>query len=360
MIRTRLDKDQILGGLAQVVFWDGELGGRLSRRGSREWKGRSPFRDDKHPSFNVNIEKGVWHDWGMEGEKQGGDVIDFIQHRYGLDFQSSLQYIADTYLGGAPSHDYTPVAPKVKEKPPAREYPPEDFQFIEAVNGHFHTRKAGCMVERPTSLLLDCYGRPEVGESFASVFFYPALACEYRANPNTGTDGDKGWGAGSIAGYEGPVKVRDGLHFDFDHEEPAHSLVDVRAFTASLIGAYHVAPQNIRVFFSGKKGFHVIVLDPSFQAQPGSEAVPEAIKKACTTLAGHLESFDPKVYNRTSLFRIPNSKHGKTGLYKIPLTLSEVDTQSLEAIRDLARTQRRVEKPCHVQDSQSSVGKLVA
>ena len=61
------------------------------KRAGRNYKGLSPFTNEKTPSFIVSPEKQIWHDFSSG---RGGDVISFIQEVEGLDFPGSLELLA--------------------------------------------------------------------------------------------------------------------------------------------------------------------------------------------------------------------------------------------------------------------------
>jgi hypothetical protein len=50
-----------------------DLMGNPSKKMGKEWIYKAPHREDKNPSFSVNVEKNIWHDWGTG---QGGNVFD--------------------------------------------------------------------------------------------------------------------------------------------------------------------------------------------------------------------------------------------------------------------------------------------
>ena len=50
-----------------------------------------PFHEDKHKSFSVNLETGLWNCFSGCG---GGNAIQFVQKRYDLDFKSAVEKIA--------------------------------------------------------------------------------------------------------------------------------------------------------------------------------------------------------------------------------------------------------------------------
>jgi hypothetical protein len=58
------------------------------RKYGNEWIYRSPFRIDKKPSLNFNIEKGLWID---RGTGEGGSIIDLTMRLEGYDFTQAVQ-----------------------------------------------------------------------------------------------------------------------------------------------------------------------------------------------------------------------------------------------------------------------------
>lgn len=61
------------------------------KRAGRNYKGLSPFNDEKSPSFIVSPEKQIWHDFSSG---KGGDMFTFIQEVEGLDFRGALELLA--------------------------------------------------------------------------------------------------------------------------------------------------------------------------------------------------------------------------------------------------------------------------
>lgn len=63
---------------------------RLKRTG-KNYKGLSPFTNEKTPSFVVSPEKQIWHDFSSG---RGGDIFTFVQEVEGLDFKGALELLA--------------------------------------------------------------------------------------------------------------------------------------------------------------------------------------------------------------------------------------------------------------------------
>jgi DNA primase len=61
------------------------------KRAGRNFKGLSPFTNEKSASFIVSPEKQIWHDFSSG---QGGDMFTFVQEVEGLDFKGALDMLA--------------------------------------------------------------------------------------------------------------------------------------------------------------------------------------------------------------------------------------------------------------------------
>lgn len=61
------------------------------KRAGRNFKGLSPFTNEKSPSFVVSPEKQIWHDFSSG---RGGDMFTFVEEIEGLDFKGTLELLA--------------------------------------------------------------------------------------------------------------------------------------------------------------------------------------------------------------------------------------------------------------------------
>ncbi len=61
------------------------------KRAGRNFKGLSPFGNEKTPSFIVSPEKQIWHDFSSG---KGGNVFSFVMEMEGLDFKGALEHLA--------------------------------------------------------------------------------------------------------------------------------------------------------------------------------------------------------------------------------------------------------------------------
>lgn len=163
-------------------------------------------------------------------------------------------------------------------------------------------------------------------EAFGTVYQYPAA--EYRAHVER---------FGSPKGYTGPAACcRLVWDIDLEHDLDA-ATADARKLVRFLLDRYGAHAENgTGIYFSGAKGYHItLVVLPGFHP---FEHVPALVKLLCLTLAQKAGvRVDAAVYDRQRLFRLPNSRHPRTGLYKRFLDFDELFRLSAERVREVAR-----------------------
>lgn len=89
-----------------------------------------------------------------------------------------------------------------------------------------------------------------------------------------------------------------------------------------------------RVFFSGKKGFHIYIRQEYFT----NARTIQDYKKVISDLKKTIPTLDTSIYHANGKFRLPNSLHPKSNLYKIEVSLPHLLAFSIGAILDLARS----------------------
>ena len=62
------------------------------KRAGREWKGLSPFSQEKTPSFTVNDQKGFYHCFSSG---KHGDIFGFVMDTEGLSFPEAVERLAN-------------------------------------------------------------------------------------------------------------------------------------------------------------------------------------------------------------------------------------------------------------------------
>ncbi|WP_022723095.1 DNA primase, partial [Rhodopseudomonas sp. B29] len=72
------------------------------KKAGREWKGLSPFQQEKTPSFFVNDEKQAWFDFSSG---RNGSIFDFIMLTEGVDFPEAVERLAGMAGLALPAHN---------------------------------------------------------------------------------------------------------------------------------------------------------------------------------------------------------------------------------------------------------------
>lgn len=144
----------------------------------------------------------------------------------------------------------------------------------------------------------------------------------------------------TVAGFEG-LHYLQAMWVDIDNKkEPEKSHQQCIDFIKKLNTDYNVSPDDLFIYFSGKKGFHVAIHGRLFGEFQPSTDLPEKIKCLAAKITKGIDCVDFSIYEGRRVFRIVNSKHGETGLYKIEITYDELTTLTFEQIKDLAKNPR--------------------
>jgi len=147
---------------------------------------------------------------------------------------------------------------------------------------------------------------------------------------------------GSVEMFSGNVYI-DGIIIDIDNKsnlELAKS--SVIKLASYLIETYNITPDDLSFFFSGAKGFHVLIPSRLIGDIKPSKILNSVVKEFVVTefINNKIEYIDLSIYDKTRIIRIPNSLNLKSGLYKIQLSFDEITSLPLGDIMDLAKEPR--------------------
>src|SRR5882724_3074196 len=98
-LRARLPVSEVVGKRVKL------------KRAGREWKGLSPFQQEKSPSFTVNDQKGFYHDFSSG---KHGDIISFLMETEGVGFPEAVERLAA--MAGVPLPAATPDAARHEQR----------------------------------------------------------------------------------------------------------------------------------------------------------------------------------------------------------------------------------------------------
>lgn len=135
-----------------------------------------------------------------------------------------------------------------------------------------------------------------------------------------------------------------GLYLDFDDEEDFEKVRQDAITSLSYFKiVYKIPEDNINIYFSGKKGLHILIPPEVMGIEPNNQLnlIFKYIANSIKTYTPN-KTIDLKIYDNKRLFRIPNTIHESTGLYKIPITSDELRNLSKDAIVNLAHNPRSI------------------
>lgn len=140
---------------------------------------------------------------------------------------------------------------------------------------------------------------------------------------------------GSTAEFNG-VCWAPYLWFDIDRADVAIALTDARRLATTVDERYRLADGDLLAFYSGSKGFHIGLPTSLWLPRPAAtfHKIARRFAERLAELAG--VAIDTGVYDKVRLFRAPNSRHPKSGLYKRHLPLDLLMNMSIGGIRELA------------------------
>jgi len=133
------------------------------------------------------------------------------------------------------------------------------------------------------------------------------------------------------------------LYFDIDSDDLNKSKIETIKLVEYFINE-GVKPEWIRIYFSGKKGFHLEIPFECFGSElciDLNKIYRHIVKKLVENLK--LKHVDTQIYDKRRLIRLPNSIHQDTGLFKIALTFDELKTKTIEEIKVMAKEPREIE-----------------
>lgn len=134
------------------------------------------------------------------------------------------------------------------------------------------------------------------------------------------------------------------LYFDFDDKDYNNVKVDALRTIDLLYALFGIEKESISIYFSGNKGLHFIINKNILGVKPHKQ-LNSIYKEIILTIYNALENktLDIKIYDNKRLFRIPNTRHEKTGLFKVPITYDELRNCTSEEVKKLATRPRKIQ-----------------
>lgn len=136
------------------------------------------------------------------------------------------------------------------------------------------------------------------------------------------------------------------LDLDIDNiEEDYNKLIrDLKILVHKLVTEFHVEQNDIQIYFSGSKGFHLIISENIFGFEPG-RTLNKDLKKVAVYLKAYTltKCIDTKIYDYKRLFRINNTINSKTGLYKVRISYDDLIDMSYNDLIEYASKPKDIE-----------------
>ncbi len=138
---------------------------------------------------------------------------------------------------------------------------------------------------------------------------------------------------GDVSKYKG-IHYSDYIRLDVNGKDLQGSLERVRNILHYLDEMYGLESKSLRLFFSGCKGFHIEIPAEFFGFEPSDN-----LYRIHRAIVGKLFDFvecNSNIYEIHTLWRVPNTKNSKSGLYKIYLGNYDIFKLSIEKIKKIA------------------------
>lgn len=161
----------------------------------------------------------------------------------------------------------------------------------------------------------------------------------------------------NLSNLYGPMYLD--LDMELNNNEDYQKLVtELKRIVTYLNLQYDIPSNYIKFYFTGKKGFHLIIPAKIFNVIPDNKLnlyykeIARELNKITI-----LPVIDLQIYDKKRLFRLPNSINGKTGLYKVPISYEDIITFDYEKLKEYASCEKFV-KFDNVQPITKAIKKL--
>lgn len=153
-------------------------------------------------------------------------------------------------------------------------------------------------------------------DTYTSLYSYDDYVKEYYNTKKT------------LAGFDGKIYMPKEFYFDVDGDSSERA----RQLTIGLCEYLKELDVTYKLYFSGT-GFHVGVSQGIFKWEPSKDLHLRV--KDCLTSNGVFDFADSSVVDKTRIIRLTNTRNSKSGLFKVPISESELHTD-IENIKKLA------------------------
>jgi len=145
---------------------------------------------------------------------------------------------------------------------------------------------------------------------------------------------------------------------DIDSLDLAEARKDTLTFCDRVMQRWDLRPGMLDLFFSGGKGFHVILRQKIWDAPPDLDCLL-VWRHLARRFKREIGTIDTAIYEPTRLIRLVNTVHSRSGLYKIAVSYEELRDYGLEFVLQTAKAPREFTSMAVADESPKAVGWLV-
>ena len=127
------------------------------------------------------------------------------------------------------------------------------------------------------------------------------------------------------------------IPFDIDNEKDLPGTKQSAILISKkLFNDYRLSSDDLFIYFSGNKGFHVCITDKTMGSPGPSLDMAEKCKLFVAEITQGISNVDFDIYENHRIFRMENSLNEKSRLYKIQLSYDELEKLTIEEIKSKA------------------------
>ena len=152
------------------------------------------------------------------------------------------------------------------------------------------------------------------------------------------------------------AKIYGPLYFDFDcalenDEQLQQMKREINSVIYTLIQDFGIPKEQCLLFFSGSKGFHLLISPVIFGWGYQDKSFVQDMKTFVTDIRKTMidkrgaSSLDLQVYDSRRVLRLTNSVNSKSGLYKIPLSHEQFRHITLDTLLRVASEPSKIKTP---------------
>lgn len=129
---------------------------------------------------------------------------------------------------------------------------------------------------------------------------------------------------------------------------------DLHLIYRQLKRILYLEDKDIEIYFSGSKGFHIMINEKVLRLDPARN-----LNEDYKMFALRLKSFtiyktiDTKIYDKKRLFRVVNTINSKTGLYKVPITLKQINEFNYDDLIKWASEPKDIKPKIYIENKKS-------